>query len=280
MTLKQGKNSTLNNTYKELSIQISLDGLSFCIQNSLTGKVECLRYFSFENKGLNAENLLSEVKEIVEQEEDLSQAFDSLKIVHINNLSTFVPSVVFNEDHLADYLKYNIKILANDFITYDEISNKEMVNVYIPFVNINNFFLDWYGEFEYEHFSTILISNLLSIPVNTSEPKVYIHLLGKNEFQLVVIQQKKLLLYNSFVYNTPEDFIYYLLFTYENLELDTEKIPAIFVGNLEPAHTLFQLAYKYIRFVDIFDLQNTSGKFDHLSKEEIQENFVLLNTIH
>ena len=40
------------------------------------------------------------------------------------------------------YLKYSIKVLENDFVTFDELNNCDIVNVYIPFVNINNFLID------------------------------------------------------------------------------------------------------------------------------------------
>ena len=52
-------------------------------------------------------------------------------------------------------------MLENDYITYDEIKNSEIVNVYIPFVNINNFLFDIYGSFIFKHSSTVLIERLI-----------------------------------------------------------------------------------------------------------------------
>ncbi|GLB51857.1 hypothetical protein NBRC110019_08960 [Neptunitalea chrysea] len=277
MTQKLTRNNILHKTYKELSIQISLSGLSFCIYNTIGNTVEELQSVTFATRNNSPESLLEEVKKIINSTEILKQNFDTLKVIYLNNLSAFVPDAVFNEELLAEYLKYNIKILPNDFITYDKIEGKELVNVYIPFVNINNFFLDWFGEFEYEHIATVLVNKLLNISKASEGSKVFIHLTNTNEFQLIVINQKKLILYNSFNYNTPEDFIYYVLFVFEQLELDTENIPAILIANTKDDHPLYKILYTYIRFVDIYSEQALFNKYINLTKEEVLENFALIN---
>ena len=81
----------------------------------------------------------------------LHGGFESINVTHSNNLSTFVPKPFFNEDNLSDYLQYNIKILKNDFIAYDTLENSELVNVFIPYVFINNYLFDTFGSFEYKH---------------------------------------------------------------------------------------------------------------------------------
>jgi len=91
----------------------------------------------------------------------LSQSYNTINVTHCSNLSTFIPKPFFNEENLATYLKYTVKVLKNDFITYDTFRNTEMVNVYIPSVHLNNFLFDQFGTFDYKHSSTILVENLL-----------------------------------------------------------------------------------------------------------------------
>lgn len=278
MTLKQKRNNILHNTYKELSIQISLNGLSFCIYNTLESKVEELQSITFNNE-LNPETLLDKVKSITSENDSLQQKFDSLRVFYVNSLSTFVPEPIFNEENLADYLKYNIQILNNDFITFDEIKKNEIINVYVPFVNINNYLLDWYGEFEYEHFATVLVSKLLSLPTNVTDNHVYIHFSSNNEFQIVAIQQKKLTFYNTFKYNSPEDFIYFVLFSFEQYNWDTEAIKTTLIGAISKNDQLFEMIYKFIRHVDIYTPPLPASKLI-LSDSIIKSNFILLNSTH
>ncbi|WP_281765768.1 DUF3822 family protein [Neptunitalea lumnitzerae] len=280
MTLRLTKSNILHKTYKALSIQISLNGLSFCIHNTLANTIEELRSFDFSKQNSNnPELLLNEVKQIIEATEILQQDFDSLKVIYVNHLSAFVPNAVFDEEHLAEYLKYNIKILTTDFITYDKIESSELVNVYIPFVNVNNFFLDWFGQFDYEHFATILVSKLVNLSKNTDKENVYIHLTGKDEFQIIVIKQKKLIFYNNFKYQSKEDFIYYLLFVYEQLELNPELIPTTFIAAVDKEHPLFNIAYTYIRNVAIYKEKPLFEKYLNMSANEILNNFALINIL-
>ena len=123
------KTNILQNT--ALSIQVSLSGLSFCILNTNTQSVVFFRSFPFEKKG-NPNDLLDKLTHLFNTESTLKQSFKSVTVIHENELSALVPKSLFNEDHLADYLKFNSKILRSDFITYDEISANESVNVYVP----------------------------------------------------------------------------------------------------------------------------------------------------
>ena len=143
----------------KLSIQINLNGLSFCVLEENSNTITYLNNLVFDRK-LTPFELLDHLKEAFNNIEILQNKFSAVTIIYVNELSTLVPSPLFNEDNLADYLKFNSKILKSDFISYDEISINFSVNVYIPYVNINNYIYDKFGAFTYKHFSTILIDTI------------------------------------------------------------------------------------------------------------------------
>ncbi|MCK0179424.1 DUF3822 family protein [Flavobacteriaceae bacterium S0862] len=258
-----------------MSIQVSLSGLSFCILNTNTQSVVFFRSLPFEKKG-NPNDLLDKLKHLFNTESTLKQSFKSVTVIHENELSALVPKSLFNEDHLADYLKFNSKILRSDFITYDEISANESVNVYVPYVNINNYLYDIFGEFEFKHFSTIVIETILKLEKNASDTKMYAHI-GNSHFEIIVTKNGQLQLYNTFDYNTKEDFIYYLLFTAEQLGLNPEEFPLVLFSNVTKEDELFKIAYTYIRNVSII---KTSTKITLANgvNEDFLSNLVLLNS--
>ena len=49
------------------------------------------------------------------------------------------------------------------------------------------------------------------------------------------------------------DFIYYLLFTSEQLQLNPETLNLIFIGKIKSEDELYKIAYKYIRHVSFGD---------------------------
>jgi len=257
-----------------LSIQISLNGLSFCVLEESTKTITNLEHVAFIKK-LTPFELLEQIKEVFEDQEILSKTFNTVNVIYVNELSTLVPKPLFDEDSLADYLKFNSKILKSDFIAFDEIAANDSVNVYVPYVNINNFIYEKYGTFSYKHFSTILIDHILKIEKNTAKPKMYINI-SQVHFEILVVQKSKLLFYNMFDFLTKEDFIYYTLFTIEQLKLNPETLEVLLLGNIDKEHELYKIAYKYIRFVNFGDVQCNYSFLENISDHH--SNFVLLNS--
>jgi len=234
-------------TNLELSIQISLSGLSFCILQSDTKTITTLRHVNFDKK-LNPFEVLDKLTHLFNTEDVLQVPFNNVNVIHANELSTLVPKPLFKEDCLADYLKFNSKILKSDFIAFDEITSNDSVNVYVPYININNFIYEKFGSFTYKHFSTILIEHILFIEKNSENTKVYVNV-NSNHFEIIVIEKGKLILYNTFEYTTKEDFVYYILFTAEQLKLNPETLNLILLGDVNKDTDLYKIAYKYIRHV-------------------------------
>lgn len=273
MTYQQN-NNTEDKIQKELSIQISLSGLSFCILNTKTHTIDFLKKFPTSTKKTPFQ-ILDKLQILFKEQEQFNQKFDNVTIVYVNEISTVVPNALFKEEFLADYLKFNSKILKTDFISYDEIKAINAVNVYVPYVNINNYIYDRFGSFTYKHFSTVLIENLQKIETSKTDQKIYINV-NSSHFEIISFRNNDLIFYNTFEYSTKEDFIYYLLFTIEQLNLNPEILELIFLGEINITDDLYKIAYKYIRNVSF-------GKHlkDYNYKDTtipIHYNFTLLNS--
>ncbi|WP_228530323.1 DUF3822 family protein [Tamlana sp. I1] len=259
----------------ELSIQLSLSGLSFCVLNRNFNSVIHLHAITFEKK-LNPLQLLDRLKALFDTKKELSKDFTKVSVIHDNELSTLVPQAFFNEDCLADYLKFNTKILKSDYITFDTIFTNESVNVYVPYININNFIYDKFGAFTFKHVSTVLIEHILRIEKNSETNKVYINV-SQDHFEIVVTENSKLKLYNTFTYHTKEDFIYYILFTAEQLNLNPETLNLVFLGDIIKGDDLYEIAYKYIRNIT-FGSRQDAFKFESKPKTN-HSNFTLINNL-
>jgi len=263
--IKNTENSELS--YKKLSIQISLNGLSFCVLDSVENSIIKQESVSF-NEQLNPFQVLKRLKELVEQNSLHKVKFSEVTVIHRNTLFSLVPKALFNENELANYLKFNTKILANDHISFDEIIDHDIVNVYIPFVNINNYIFELFGEFEFKHNGTVLIESLLSNFNSGKETIAYVHVLDQ-QIDITILSQKKLLFFNSFTFQTKEDFIYYVLFTIEQLKLDTETLKLRLFGAIEEGDALYTICYKYIRNVDVYIPSNLSYHIENTNNKTI-----------
>ncbi len=275
MTLK--KSNPINKlTHLELSIQFSLSGLSFCILNRDTNTVFALREINFDKK-LNPIELLDQIRHLFNTDDALQNSFSRVLVIHDNELSTLVPKPLFHEDNLADYLKFNSKILKSDFITFDEVTVNDSVNVYVPYININNFIYDKFGTFIFKHLSSILIEQVLLIEKNSHKPKMYVNL-NNNHFEMIVVNKTKFIFYNRFNYNTKEDFIYYILFTAEQLKLNPETLNLVLIGNIDVKDELYTIAYKYIRFVFLGDRDDHYKYNNAAQPSSNHSNFALIKS--
>ena len=120
--MAQTTNISNLNINQELSIQVSLSGLSFCILHKDSNTITYTKHIAFENK-VNPIELLDKLKHAFNTEDVLNETFSAVNVIHVNDLSSLVPKPLFNEDYLADYLKFNSKILKSDFQELVKISN-------------------------------------------------------------------------------------------------------------------------------------------------------------
>ncbi len=258
--------------YTKLALLVGLDGFSYCCMDTLQKSVTAFKEIDFSDypKSSRVEDHYSMA---FMSDPVLSQTYDEVVVLHRNSLNTFVPKAIFDEDYLGSYLQYNTKVFETDFFASDDLANYEMHNVYIPYVNINNFLIDQFGTFDYRHANTILVSRLLDLSKNNDEKQVFVHF-GGTKFEIVIVQNQKLLLFNSFDFSTKEDFIYYLLFTAEQLNLNPELFKLQLLGNISVENELFEIAYKYVRNVSIFDVSELNYK-NTFTFEENLKHFIL-----
>jgi hypothetical protein len=259
--------------YRRLSLLVSPERFSYCVTDTLTGKILHLNQIDFVRQGKTGtvEELYADAFTL---EHQLTQHFDEVVVVHDNNLSAFVPEALFDAAYLGSYLQYNVKVFDTDYFDFDPLPNYSMNNVYIPFVNLNNFLIDRYGVFNYSALSSVLVARLLERTKNQDERQMFAHV-SPGRFELVVIQNQKLLLYNSFEIGTPEDFIYYLLFTAEQLNLNPENFNLFLLGDVTQESDIFKIAWKYVRNVSLLDVCQMHDR-NGLSEEENRQHFILL----
>ena len=275
MTKQIVKKKTINKNIevtskRKLSIQFSLDGFSFCTTNTHNEVIEFSSY-SFSKTKNSPELILEKLQDIFKKEKSLQYDFETVTVIHQNNLNTLVPNEYFKKDALKSYLKYSIKTIATDLITFDELDFMNSKNVYVPYVNINNFLFQNFGEFEYKHYSSVMLEKLFSIATN--DICCYIHV-SKSTFDIVIIKNSNLQFFNIFEYKTKEDFMYYVLFTLEQLDLSTEETLVSILGDMEEDSDLFRLMYTYIRNIDFLSSKNPV--FNNQKEISKHSNFILL----
>ncbi|MFY7672318.1 DUF3822 family protein [Tenacibaculum sp. MEBiC06402] len=272
--LIQKNRKEISSKHKSLSIQFSLDGFSFCVKDIPSKEVLVLSEYIFDKTLENPHLLQEKVQQIFETEKELQIEFSKVTAIHENQLATQIPEDFFDKDNLKKYLDYNIKTFSSDYITYDSLETLQAKNVYIPYVNINNFLFQNFGEFEFKHHSTILLEQLIGVHSKTLINTMYVNVSNKN-MDIVVFKNNQLTLYNSFKFNSKEDFLYYILFVSEQLELNPINFQLFFLGNINEDFDTFKLAKEYVKNIDFL-----KSKYNFLQESEVfqpHSNYILLS---
>ena len=248
-----------------------MDGFSFCVSDLISKEIIYFSEYIFDETLNSLEDLSEKIKSIFNEDPILHYEYNEVFVIHQNSLHTLIPNDYFDENSLNSYLDFNIKTLQTDYITFDNITEIEAKNVYVPYVNINNYLFQNFGEFEYKHHTTILLEKL--IQKNNFEEKVMFVNVTKNTIDIIVLEHKKLILCNSFSYKSKEDFIYYILFIAEQLQLNNEEFKLYFTGEISLESDLYQIAYTYIK--NVYFLESSQAIFKELDAKK-HSNFILL----
>lgn len=233
-----------------LSIQVSLDGFSFYIENDADCRVLDKSGILFMQRS-TPEETLTQIDSFLKEKGVLARKFKKVKVTYYNELHTLVPVAFFDEERLPDYLKYNTKILSTDYCAYDTIGDSGPINVYVPFTNINNYFFEHFGSFDYYHGISTLTESILN--KNQSKEgglQMTVQVLP-SFFSLIITDGSKVILANTFPYESPSDFLYNLLFCALQENIDLNTVPLNILGDISEEDDRYKLAYTYIRNVEI-----------------------------
>lgn len=240
---------------KRLSVQISLTGQSFLISCAKSNKIEWKAKEQWLYSLSRPEELLDRTIRVLENSSmDLSQITE-VNLFYHTPLYTLVPSEIWSDENPSLYLKYTLKTLPHDFVAFEAILKGNTKLVYIPFVNLNNYFFEKFGSFHYYHALGPWID--YSSEIIGEQTGVFANFTSK-QLDLLAFKNGKLHLANSFEYHTAEDVNYYVLFIYEQLNLDTEVTPIYLSGAINITSPTYSALYTYIRHIDFIPTKSLS----------------------
>jgi hypothetical protein len=107
---------------------------------------------------------------------------------------------------------------------------------------------------------------------------IYVHV-EENFLTVVVKGSKGLDLCNSFYFSSTDDFVYFVMFVYHQLNLQPEKQPVILFGEITPDSEIYKKLYKYIRNISFGD-KPSSLKFSYHFDELFDHRFFDLYSMH
>ena len=232
-----------------LIIKLSSYGVTLVVSDNLGNIIE---FNQKQFKEYVEDSYLTENLELFIKESDINISnIINVKLIVCNKLSSIVPKNLFEEKLSLDYLKFNSKLLKDDYPANDIIEEIGAVNVYLPYVNVNNYVIEKFGSFNYYHYSTILIKKL--IKHNSSRDLALYANIELNNFQVLILKNRKLIYYNNFDIKEKEDILYFILFVMEQNKIDCNNDKLLLLGDIRKESDTYKLLKKFINNIEIMD---------------------------
>lgn len=171
-----------------------------------------------------------------------------------------VPQSLFDADHLQDFLKFHHKIDDNEKIMYHFIPSAEAFLIYTCPTDTENLLKSKFASINIKHHAIPFIQLALNKTTDSHLPVVHLFL-GQDFFDMMVMKQGKILLFNSFYYQKYTDVMYFLVNVSNLFSIPPHHSHMFVGGNIE--HTQYTNIVKELK--TIFPFINEENLPDNLS---------------
>ncbi len=233
----------------ELSIQLAPDGFFFCLFHSELNKylsIESVR-FSRINNDLD---YINKFEQFIRTHEWLSLSYKSIKILFENPTSILIPASLYSENDIDLYARFNFSLPENHICSTDHIKSIDAYLVYHISEKLNKKIQQLFPTHKLNSVSANLIEALLINFKNVGSGKRMFVNVKDTFLDIAIIEDKQVLFFNTFSYQSIQDFIYYIIFVIEQLNINPEYIDLTFSGIIDKKSKLFETAYTYIRNIN------------------------------
>jgi hypothetical protein len=257
-----------------LSIQVGLDGFSFCILDVLRKKYLVLQHIPMVVG--KTQFLASKMEAIFDAEKKLNASFQSVAVTYATNKATLLPKSFPESD-----LFVKIASLTNDISKSEDIGvsglagfNQQIIFSYpkelLALLNRK------YTGFSFKHKSVPLLAAVVD-QQNEKNNTLLINF-EKQYIRMIVLKNNQLELYNSFYFKNEADFLYYTLNICHTLHLDPEKDDILIGGYVADDSNYVRQLKKYVS--NVYFLKPPSGYYYSNTFDKVQKHqFVsLLNS--
>lgn len=265
-------NSTEN---YELSVQVSPDGLSFCLLDSIRNKFVLVRSFGAEeNKYFNADK----ISELLRNDDFLTRRYKKINCVMPSSKFTLVPAPLYDPGKKDEYFGFNHNLEEDNIILADKTSDPDAFILFSVSKPISELINSFYPGIYIHHHIKLLLENTSLIRKSVNGNYIHAHI-ERDFFNLIVFNNNILKFCNSFAYRNISDILYYVLNAFNNLSVKqeetihfsgiTEKYDdlsstfSLYVRNIKFSEPSGNFTFSYVfndtelhRFINLFNVVN------------------------
>lgn len=263
-----------------LSVILCPDGFSLSVidnRTSLVLAISSLQFLPSNSAVLQGnESLFNRFSAAFKQEELLKYAYKDIKLVYASPKVTLVPPGFLRDETVEEYFRFNHPLNADEKINQQQVPVGEMSAIFAIPVCIDKLSEEWFHDAVVGCTAAVLIEGLLRENAHILARQVFLNVWG-SYFDIVVIQGRKLLYYNSFRKQSAEDLIYFTVYVLEQLGFVPAEEEVTLMGEIVADSDEYKLLYQYIdrlHFASLHSLVEFSPVF---AEVRVHQFYTLFN---
>ena len=246
--------------YCTLSIRLAPNGFSFFILNERSQEVIVFKDFPIDyHQDVIAVTLTELRKEVL-----LSLPFSEVRILIDFPEVTSVPSIIYDEENKDQLFALNVNTTKNEFVISNSNSIYDIEVLFAIPTKLYQFFNDNFKRFRFVH----KLSNILDFAYKYKDKTREQLFVSYNDNHIIAVglRNNMIVYHNCFKITTDEDFIYYFLLVFQELEFDQYEAKVLFDGPMPEDHKSIGIIREYIRNIEFASIPEVMRIFPNIAE--------------
>ena len=227
-----------------ITIQCALDGFCFVVHDLEENRIIDLELYQTSENG-DEHVIMENLEKLLFRNGLYGKTFRSVHFIASNRFNTIVPKELFDEQQSESYIRFNHDLPLNVRFFHEALNTLDSVNVFAMPESLVQRVRKLWGNVTFTHQSSVFLNAILKEPVD--DPVNAFVNVNSRSFDLAIVKDGNLLFFNSFKFNTKDDFIYFLMFALEQQQLAGQDVPVYFTGLISGNSEIIKLCERYIK---------------------------------
>jgi len=232
-------NST--NNY-EISIQLGLNGFSFCLLDKLRNRFVMFRDYKLSSKETG---IINEIRDIAEKDEFLSREYRRYRIIFNTEQSTIVPASLYDPAVKNEYFELNHKLRDNYLVANNKLTEPDAYLLFGVKKDIFDLAINLFPDASVSHQVKPLLNSSFRQARKNKDRYIRVHF-DNGFFTLILVADNDLQFFNTFRVRNDSDILYYLLNTFNHFEVENDH-KVYLSGNIFKFDDLYNNLLRYIK---------------------------------
>ncbi|HCC69766.1 MAG TPA: hypothetical protein DEQ09_01230 [Bacteroidales bacterium] len=230
-----------SNNY-EISIQLGLNGFSFCLLDNLRNRFVMFRDYKLSG---NEASLAEEIKNITGKDEFLTRQYRRYRIVYNFEQSTLVPAALYDPAIKNEYFGLSHKLDDNYIVSNNKLASPDAYLLFGVRKDIFDLSINLFPDASLSHQARPLINSSFRQARKTKDQYIRTHF-DQGFFTLLIIHDNDLQFFNTFKVRNDSDILYFLMNTFNRFNIENDRAVHI-SGNISKFDDLYNNMLRYIK---------------------------------